>query len=77
MDKQDVIHIDVPIFIRLLELSREEIKDDAPIHILTDKVIELSKAGTVTMDDYEDIVSSYKHKNKENQLSELRRLSGL
>jgi len=77
MDKTDIIHIDVPTFIRLLELSREEIKGDEPLHIIAEKVVELSKNGPVTMDSYDEIIASYSHDYKQQQLSELRRLSGL
>lgn len=76
MDKTDIIHVDVPTFIRLLELSREELKGDEPIHIIAEKMVELSKEGPITMDSYDEIISSY-GKNYEQHLSELRRLSGL
>jgi hypothetical protein len=77
MDKTDTIKIDVPTFIRFLELAREEIKDDAPLHIIAEKIVEISKTKVVTMDDYEDIISDIDHSEKEQQLKEIRKLSGI
>ena len=53
----DIVQLDVPLFIRLLELSREEIKQDADIHDLAQAVITLSSQGPVTMADYDKLVS--------------------
>jgi len=39
----DIIKIDVPLFIRLLELAREDIKDDRDIHDVAEIVIKLSQ----------------------------------
>lgn len=55
MDKVDVIHIDVPLFIRLLEYAREDAKNDMELHRLTEKVIRLSKRGTVSMKQYNQL----------------------
>jgi ferritin-like protein len=56
----DIVHLDVPLFIRLLELAREEIKQDADIHDIAQKVIELSKDGPIDMSDYDNIVGFMK-----------------
>lgn len=53
----DVIKIDVPTFIRLLELSREEVKDDADLHNIATIVSELSQDKVITMDDYDKILA--------------------
>jgi hypothetical protein len=52
----DIVQLDVPLFIRLLELSREDIKADADIHDVAEIVIRMSKEGPVTMANYDDIV---------------------
>ena len=52
---EDVIHVNVPTFLRLIELVREDIKDDVPLHYLTEILTRLSKTGVVTMEDYETI----------------------
>ncbi len=52
VDAKDTITIDVPLMIRLLELSREDIKSDAELHFLVEKLIELKNKPVLTMDDY-------------------------
>lgn len=56
----DIVQLDVPLFIRLLELAREEIKGDADIHDLAQRVIELSKSGPIDMAQYDELVSFMK-----------------
>ncbi len=56
----DVIKINVPTFIRLLELARETLKSDAQIHYIAEKATEISKKKTITMADYADILSVVK-----------------
>lgn len=56
-DSVDVVSIDVPLLTRLLEYAHEDVKDDAELHVVLTKVIELSKENTtLTMDNYNDIV---------------------
>lgn len=52
----DIVHLDVPLFIRLLELAREDVKQDADLHDVAEAVIKLSQEGPVTMADYDKIV---------------------
>jgi hypothetical protein len=74
----DIVKLDVPLFIRLLELAREEIKDDADIHDLAEIVIKRSQQGAVTMSDYNDIVSFMKKQGGSNEeLERIRKLGGL
>lgn len=55
-DKLDTITVDVPLFIRLLELAREDLKSDADLHHVVTRVLAVSKQKDVlTMDDYEAI----------------------
>jgi len=56
-DPQDVVEMDIPLLIRLLELSREDIKSDADLHRVVDKIIDLSKESDqeLTMDEYDII----------------------
>lgn len=53
----DIIKLDVPLFIRLLELAREDVKQDADLHDIAEIVIKLSQPGPVTMEDYDKIVA--------------------
>lgn len=52
----DIVKLDVPLFIRLLELAREDVKQDADLHDVAEAVIQLSEKGPVTMADYDKIV---------------------
>ena len=73
----DIIKLDVPLFIRLLELAREEIKDDADIHDVAEIVIKLSQQGVIGMDQYNDIVSFMNKQGDDSELERIRKLSGM
>jgi hypothetical protein len=73
----DIIKLDVPLFIRLLELAREEIKDDADIHDVAEIVTKLSQDGVVTMEQYNDIVSFMSKQGDDSELKRIRKLSGM
>jgi hypothetical protein len=54
---KDVIKLDVPLFIRLLEYAREDAKTDMDLHTLADNIIEMSSEGRVlSMDDYDYVL---------------------
>ena len=48
----DTVTMDVPFLMRLMEKCREDIKTDIELHELLERVIAVSKKGTLTMDDY-------------------------
>jgi hypothetical protein len=73
----DIIKLDVPTFLRLLELAREDVKNDADLHDVAEIVTKMSQEGVVTMDRYNDILSFMKHQGKEDELDTIRRLGGL
>ena len=73
----DIIKLDVPLFIRLLELAREEIKDDADIHDVAEIVTKLSQDGVVGMEQYNDIVSFMSNQGDDSELKRIRKLSGM
>lgn len=51
------ITVDIALFIRLMEFSREEVKDDFDIHLLTEHIQEqMLKKEILTMDDYDTII---------------------
>ena len=55
--KADLVTVDVPLFLRLLELAHEDIKSDEALHALTEKVTELLEdKDSLGMDDYKAIV---------------------
>lgn len=54
---QDVVKMDIPLLIRLLEYSREDAETDMDLHNVTEMLIKLSSDGNVlTMDHYDQIV---------------------
>lgn len=54
---KDIVRIDIPLFIRLLEYAREDAKTDMDLHTVTEKCIEMSVSGkTLSMEDYSQIV---------------------
>ena len=73
----DIIKLDVPLFIRLLELAREEIKDDADIHDVAENVTKLSQQGVIGMEQYNDIVSFMSKQGDDSELEGIRKLSGI
>jgi len=73
----DIIKIDVPLFIRLLELAREDIKDDRDIHDVAEIVIKLSQHSPVTMEDYPAILKFMNSIDQADEVSDIKKLSGL
>ena len=73
----DIIKLDVPTFLRLLELAREDVKDDTDLHDIAEIVTKLSQDEVVTMDKYKEILAFMKHQGKEDELDTIRRLGGL
>jgi hypothetical protein len=51
-DEQDIICLDVPLFIRTLEYVREEVKSDDDLHRVAEKFVKQGHSGTrLTMND--------------------------
>jgi len=73
----DIIKTDVPVFLRLLELAREDVKQDTDLHDIAQKLIEISQDRVVTMADYNDIVGFMKKQGSEDELDRIRTLGGL
>jgi hypothetical protein len=56
-DAVDTITMDVPLFIRMLEYSREDAAEDMDLHDVTEKAISLGKErGILQMEDYNEII---------------------
>jgi hypothetical protein len=53
----DVISLDVPLLIRLLEYAREDAKSDMDLHFLSENLIRLSADKVLTMADYDSITT--------------------
>ena len=60
-DKVDTITMDIPLFLRMLEYSREDASQDIDLHDVTEKAISLGKErGILQMDDYDEIIGANK-----------------
>ena len=54
----DIINMDVPLFIRMLEFAREDASTDMDLHDLAQKAIKMSSEGEpLTMMHYDELVS--------------------
>ena len=59
MNPRDIITVDVPLFIRLLEYAREDAQSDMDLHDVADNIISLAASGKIlSMDDYSSIIGS-------------------
>ena len=56
----DVISLNVPLLIRILEAAREDIKTDVELHELVENIIKIKDRGVLTMVDYDQICSCSK-----------------
>ena len=57
----DVISMDVPLFIRMLEYAKEDAKTDMDLHKVTENILNILKNNdTLTMDNYDDIIKTDK-----------------
>jgi len=66
---KDIVKLDVPLLIRILEFAREDASSDEELHKVASNIIELSGiGGTLGMIDYEAIMGS------EEQLAERKML---
>lgn len=66
LSKEDIVSLDVPLFIRLLELAREDIKTDPPIHEVTERITQLlENKDYLGMEDYDAILASIEKREKE------------
>lgn len=58
-DDVDIVYMDLPLFIRLLEYSREDAQEDADLHVIAQKVNELVKQrGVLRMRNYSAIINA-------------------
>jgi len=56
-NEEDVVKLNVPLLIRLLEWAREDAGKDAELHEVAERLVELSEYGDVLdMEYYEDII---------------------
>lgn len=68
VDKKDTVTFDIPLLIRVLEFAREDLKSDVLLHKMVERLINLRRKGTLTMNQYGKIV-----KEEVEQLDELQK----
>ena len=58
-DPMDLVTFDIPLLIRLFEFMHEEVQDDAQLHEITTRILEVSKQseGPLTMENYNEILN--------------------
>jgi hypothetical protein len=55
---KDIVKMDIPLLIRILEYAREDAETDVNLHFVVENLIELSKDGNIlNMNDYLSIIS--------------------
>lgn len=75
-DAVDTVTLDVPLLIRLLEYSREEIKTDEDLHALATRVVQASKNGPLGMKDWEAVSAGNSRVSRVTVTAETVRLTG-
>ena len=53
----DVLSFDVPLIIRVMEYAKEDAKTDMDLHVAVENMLRIGKGKTLTMADYDKIVS--------------------
>ena len=82
-DQKDTVTLDIPLLIRILELVREDIKDDVTLHHVVERMLDLKNKGTLTMDHYDYIAGKLEDNKpeaapaREPELEDIRKLAGL
>ena len=52
---KDTVTFDIPLLIRVLELTREKIKSDIDLHKMVERLINMRNKGVLSMNDYKFI----------------------
>lgn len=55
-DEEDTVSMNVPLLLRIMEYAREDAKDDMDLHDVAERMVALSKDGSLSMEDYTSIV---------------------
>lgn len=81
-DQQDHVSLDIPLFIRILELAREDIHSDPELHKMVERVISLKNNGVLSMDNYDVIAGTNTapespRPHASSDLESIKRLAGL
>ena len=58
----DSVSLTVPLLIRIMEVCREEIKDDKELHQFAEQIAAIKDRGTLGMQDWDDMCTCSKNK---------------
>jgi hypothetical protein len=72
----NIIKFDVPTFLRIIELARTDVKNDADLQGLVESVVHHSNGKVMTMEDYDQVVKHYKNHGAVDELAQMRKLGG-
>jgi hypothetical protein len=79
-NKVDHVTMDVPLLTRILELSRENIKTDADLHVLLTRLIQ-DQGKVLTMNDYQELSQGFdpgsEPTDKDPELESILKLAGM
>jgi hypothetical protein len=64
-DAKDVVSMDIPLLIRVLEFIREDVKTDMDLHRVVENLIDLRNEGVLSMDHYDKAVKINMKEEKE------------
>jgi hypothetical protein len=82
-DPKDHVSMDIPLLIRVFELVREDVKTDADLHNLVERLLSLKNHGVLTMDHYETIAAAHSGPDsgqmpkQDAELESIRKLAGI
>jgi len=67
----DVVKMDIPLFIRMLEFAREDAVDDEQLHTVTERITKMAAEGNIiTMAEYDKIVGASTEENQSEDANE-------
>jgi hypothetical protein len=67
----DVVKMDIPLFIRMLEFAREDAVDDEQLHAVTERITKMAAEGNIiTMAEYDKIVGASTEENQSEDANE-------
>ena len=71
VDKKDTITFDIPLLIRVLEFTREDLKSDINLHKMVERLLNIRGKGTLTMNEYGKIVKEEYAEEEVEQIVEI------
>lgn len=71
VDRKDTITFDIPLLIRVLEFTREDLKSDINLHKMVERLLNIRGKGTLTMNEYGKIVKEEVAEEEVEQIIEI------